>query len=418
MNFFNKRPLLFVFLASLVFSLLFLVFLKDIGPSDHKIPGSDYLVYFEPMANNILQGKGITLNGTLPLNIGPAFPVILAGVFFFSDIFGIDRAFGIVFFNVIATAFTSCILFLLAKNIFNKKIALISAFLWASYPFNLWFLKNPNTEIAFIPLLYLGIFFYVLALKNKSYKFAFWSGVFLALSSSVRIISLFLGLFLAVLLFIFLFKSASFKFKTAIVAIFLLGSFVITVPWALYAEQKSGSFIPVSKLGKKSIVFGFTSILPRGDNKAFGLSDKAKESLEKIRAISNLEGEKKAFYALLGEMANHPLMFLNIFWIRISRVWYATYSMWWEKQILAVQSIYLLTAVLGLFYFFREYKGVFKSVFEKEQIVISILAVAVYFWIMAVLGGSILRYMVPAMGLLMMFSAIALENLWKKWFQL
>ena len=145
-NIYNNRKLLAIsiFFSSILFSIIFLIFFSAIGPSQHgDLPG-DYFNWYEPIANNILQGKGIGLDGKVFRNIPPGFSVILSGIFTLSELVRIDKINLIIVFNVFFIAIASCLLFLIAKEIFNKKIALISSLLWMSYPFNLWFVKQPH----------------------------------------------------------------------------------------------------------------------------------------------------------------------------------------------------------------------------------------------------------------------------------
>ncbi len=232
-NFFNniyskqRFLMVFIFVASILCSLIFLIFLINIGPVEHKVPGTDYIADYEPLANSILQGKGFTVEGKVYPNRPPGFPIYLAGIFILSQLTGIERIDLIIVFNVILTALACCLLFLVAKEIFNKKIALTASLLWASYPFNLWFIKNPNTEVLFIPLLYLAVLFFMLVLKRKNFKFAFFTGITLGLTSLVRLMGLFLPFFLSFLTIFFLWKVESKKRQLFLAIVILSSSLLI-----------------------------------------------------------------------------------------------------------------------------------------------------------------------------------------------
>lgn len=372
------------------------------GPIGHKVPGTDYLVYYGPIADNILQGKGITLEGKVFPGIAPGFPVVLSGIFALSQLIGIDKLDLVVVFNVIFTAIASCFLFLLSSEIFNKKIALIASFLWMSYPFNLWFLKNPNTEVPFILLLYAGIWLYILALKRRNLRLFFWGGLILGLASLTRLIGLFLPFFFALLIFFFL--RDVLKRKQFLLAIALLiGTLTAIIPWGIYTFSTTGSFVSVSNAGIGGVVFGFITLLgPAGDGAVAPMSNDMRASLERIKRAEELSSEDNAFPFLIQEFINNPLTFLELIGLRILRAWYATYKMWWEDKILAVQSLYLITGLGGIICGMRIYK-------DRIRSIILLLSIVFYFWGMTVLVNSILRYMVPAMGLLMIFSAIFLN---------
>jgi len=397
----SKRFLIiFIFLASVLCSLIFLIFLKNVGPHEHRVlSGSDYLVYYKPIANSILQGKGITLRGNYLFAIAPGFPIILSGVFAVSQLTGIDELSLIVVLNIILTAVSSCLLFFIAKEIFNKKIALITSFLWMSYPFNLWFIKNPNTEVPFIPLLFAGILFYILTLKRKKLRFAFLGGLFLGLASTVRLIGLFLPFFLTLLIFFFL-RVALRKKRFLLIVILLIGNLIAISPWAIYSFSKTGSFIPLSSHGPKSMVSGITWL--SRSNHPVVVSDDVGKLIERVRN-GDLTSFSKFFQFFSQELINRPIPVLKLIGLKLIRSWYATSEQWWEGKILAVQLLYIITGFLGLLYGIRAVKD------KIRNLILVLMSIIIYFWGMAFLNVSILRYMVPVMSLVIIFSAIAVN---------
>lgn len=397
---YDKKSFLlaFIFLASIFFSLIYLSFFKNIGPSGHGVPGNDYLTAYEPMANNILQGKGITVDGVFPTHFAVGFPVILSGIFALSQLTGIEKLDLIVVFNVILTALASCFLFFIAKEIFNKKIALISSFLWLSYPFNLWFIKNPNTEVPFIPLLYIGILFYILTLKERSMKFSFFTGLFLGLASAVRIIGLFLPLFLALLIFFFL-RSCPKKIKVLLAVIILIGNLLAIAPWAIYSISKTGDFLNLSNLLPRAMTAGITWL--SGSPEKTVISNDEWELVERVKT-EDLSSFDKFFLFFGQELVNKPIPLLKLIGLKVVRSWYATSSAWYEKETLMVQLIYLLPGLFGLIYLIKTNK-------KKILTVFPFLAIVFYFWGMAFFNVSIMRYMIPAMGLIVIFLAITVN---------
>lgn len=407
----SKRGLVvLVFSASILFSLVFLVFFSNIGPAEHKDPGTDYFVRYEPMAENILQGKGITIDGGVYPEYAPGFPVFLAGVFLISKIIGIARLDLVVVLNVILTAFSSCFLFLIAKEIFSKKIALISAFLWMTYPFNLWFIKNPNTETLFIPLFYLGIFFYILAVKRKKMTPIFWGGVFLSLATLVRLTTLFLPLLFLIMIFLFLRKESK-KTQILMTLVLLAGLFIAIFPWAMYSFLHTGSFVPVSTMGSRGAAVSFKLLL-ESEKQGYGisLSDDMRLILEKIKTAGEAVPEQNVYPILIKEFTNNPFAFIKIIILIAARSWYATTKMWWEDKILLVQGIYLISAFSGMLYWIKSRKSEILNL-------IFLLGIIVYFWGMNALSASILRYMVPVMGLIMIFLAVVVNAIIEKLFK-
>ncbi|MFH1462559.1 MAG: glycosyltransferase family 39 protein [bacterium] len=395
----NKRLLLaFIFFASFIVSLIFLVLLGNIGPSQHNIPGTDYLSFYEPVASNILQGDGITLKGEVGLRYPPGYPVILAAIFGLSALLGIGKLSLVIVFNIVVTAGAACFLFLIAQSIFNKRIALTAVFLWLSYPLNLWFIKNPNTEVPFIFLLYLGIWLFILSIKKRHFGFIFLAGVIFGFSALIRPIGLLLPLLPA--LFIFFGLKESSKGKQFLLAvILLLGVLTAILPWEGYVSAKTNQVIPLSTSGPTAIVDGLTFAVKEG-----GGGDQAKVPSDVKALMKRVNREDfsswgGAFQFIGQELINRPVAFLKLVGLKLTRAWYATSQMWWEGKILIVQLIYLIPGFLGIIYALRKYK-------DKVHNIIFLLGIIFYFWFMTVLALSILRYMIPAMGLMIIFSAV------------
>jgi len=401
----KKLLVVLIFFLSLFFFLFFLFFLKNIGPQEHRVPGTDYFTYYEPIANNILQGKGFVLEDKSLSGIGFVFPYFLAGVLFLSNVSGIDKFFLIMFFNVLITAFSVCFLFLSVEKIFNKKIALLSSFLWMSYPFNLWFLKNPNTEPLFILFFFLSILFFVFALKKKKMVLFFFSGLFSALSLATRLISLFLPIIFIFFIFLFL-KPVNIKTKFLFCLVFAAGFFVIILPWIFYISPGDTAFVTLSERGPNIIVSGISWLAEPGKREI--LSEDVKIFIDRMNS-QNLDTLAKTAKFFIRETLQRPIPVIKIIWLKLSRSWYGTSSRWKEEPlVLAIQLFYIISAIFG-------FKIIFKEKKEKIFWAIFLLTIIFYFWLMTFLVVSIMRYMVPIMGLVMIFSAIAFNKLFKKY---
>lgn len=404
----NKRSLLiFIFLISFLGSLIFLFFFRYVGPPQHRVPGSDYLFYYEPVANSILQGKGIPVKEDFAIRYPPGYPIILSGIFGLSSLLGINRLGLVVIFNVIMTAVVSCLLFLITESIFSKRIALITSLLWLSYPFNLWFIKNPNTEVPFILLLYLGIWLYIFALKKRHFGFIFLVGIILGFASLIRPISLFLPLLLALLIFLQL-KGGPKRIKFWLVIILLMGYLIMILPWEGYVLSETGRLLPLSTGGPPSVAGGLIFALrPGAGGDQATVSSDVMALMERAEA-ENLTTGAKIFHFFIQEMINRPISFLKLIKLKLIRSWYATSQMWWEGKILAAQILYLLTGLIGIISGIKIFK-------DKIGDIFFLLSIVFYFWAMTVFGLSILRYMVPVMGFIIIFSAITINTIMVKW---
>lgn len=410
----NKKLLLvFIFLLSFLVCLFFLFFLKNIGPEQHNVPGRDYLDYYAPIAERIMKGEGFPVKEKIGISnehIGtfypPGYPVILTILFSFSDLLNIERIKLIVIFNIFLTVIATCFLFFLVKCIFNKKIALISSLLWMSYPFNLWLIKNPNTEVPFIFFLFFAFWIYILGVKKSSFKFFFLAGFLLGLASLVRAISAFLIIPLAILLFFSVKNSLK---KRAFLSLILLVAFILTVlPWILYVYFNIGEVIPIAEGGPRSVHYGLILMVDLPEEGKLILSDDVINLINRSRDKKIEDSVFNAVKFFSEELKNDPITVFKLVGTKIIRSWYATSVSWWEKEILLIQLLYLIPAIAGIVVWLKKLK-------EKRTYLIFLLTIVFYFWVLTIIAHSILRYMVPVMGIVMIFVSITfwylLDNL-------
>ena len=130
----------------------------------------DYLHFYAPVARQLLEGRGlVTSNGSVALDYPPGFPSILSGPFRFAQWTGTSDAVWLQGFTLGALGLRSRPdLYWLAQGMFGNRRAVLTATLWITCPFQLWVLKQPNSEIAFLPLLYGAFVAYVWLLKRDS----------------------------------------------------------------------------------------------------------------------------------------------------------------------------------------------------------------------------------------------------------
>lgn len=409
MDFNKKQILIIIFLASIVFSCAFLLFFRKIGPEGHMIPGTDYLNCYAPAAENILKGNLVLQKeGYVRCAIG--YPLTILPAFLISAITGIDRVILIIFFNVLITGLSACLLYLITEILFNEKIALLASFLWLSYPLNLWFIKNPHTEVPFIFFMFLSLWIFFLALKNlpdsrqvKNSWLFLLSGIILGFSVLVRPIAVFLIIFLLFAVFILISKGK----KIISAGSLLLGFLLIVLPWILIASFAAGNFILISSIGSGTFVDGMRFGLKTGaGGDMVAVSDNIKEIMQAAQD-QKITGEIGVLKFMFSEFQKNPLAVFELFIIKMARSWYATSELWLEKYIALMQIPYLITAIIGLYFILKKYK-------EKIIFVIPLLLVIFYFWIITTIELSIARYTIPVMGFVIIFSALTLDKIFEK----
>jgi hypothetical protein len=101
--------------------------------------------------------------------------------------------------------------------------------------------------------------------------------------------------------------------------------------------------------------------------------------------------------ALTEQARQHPAAVAKLFLLKAARSWYATDTQRREGYLMLIQAIYLLPVMVGV--------GVaWRMGGNARLLVLFVVPLTVYFWAMTIVVLSIVRYMVPAMGLLFLLT--------------
>ena len=110
------------------------------------------------VARSIFLGQGFS-SPFLPVTgptalVPPIYPYILAAIFRVLGLYSTKSAFAILAFNSLCSSLTCIPIFLLVRNALNVRIARISAFAWAIYPFAIYFSAGRVWDYALTSLLF------------------------------------------------------------------------------------------------------------------------------------------------------------------------------------------------------------------------------------------------------------------------
>ena len=406
----KKLCLLMIFLFSIITQTIFLCILIQ---TTHQInQSSDYTKFYEPVAENILNGRGIVeRGGNLAIRRPPGYPIILSTIFGLADFLGLDRVTLIIVFNIITTAVCCIIIFLIAESIFNRRIALMASLIWITYPFNLWIIKQPNSEVPFLLFLYLGFLGFLLFIKKRYSIFTLISGILFGISALIRPTSVLIGFLCAVVL---LFYTEFPKMKRIYSAILLICGFLFTIlPWEIKILSSIGHLIFISAGGPPSIRDGLTfAVTPGEGGDQINVPEDVMALMKRIRANrTELRTTANILKFLQQEIRDNPWPVLKLLGLKVCRSWYGTDEMWYEKYTRIIQIFYITLGFIGIILCIRIYK-------ERLRFICLLLIMIVYFWGMTTLVLSILRYMIPAMGFIIIFSAITADYLLIRWRQM
>ncbi len=387
----NQKRFL-VILISLTFSTLFYFLL----PTSYKVNEStDYDFFYEPVANDIVNGKSLSDNSirnNFRYPIG--FPLILSMVFKISDLFYINRDFGVTIFSIFCFCFSSLIIFELYKLYLGSNLAIISSLIFITYPIVLWTIKQPNSETPFIPFLFLSIFLlFKIDEKNKLYYCIL--GFLLGCTMLIRPIGIFLP-FVFSLIILYKFGLSNLKKSLISVAILLFSTLITVAPWEYYIYKNHNKIVLLSSGGTPSIVDGltFNSNLKNYRQK-LELSPDVQNVIDTFyKTINNDSQLRDIKEVVFNELINNPIAVIKLYILKLFRSLYATDSHRRENIIILIQLSYFF---LSLFTVNKLFKNNIIGKFE----ILSIVFILLYFLLMSSLVLSILRYTTPIIALIL-----------------
>jgi Dolichyl-phosphate-mannose-protein mannosyltransferase len=390
-----------IFLAAVFLQLVFLALLPKSFSSNNS---RDYVEYYSPAAQNLLDGKGLVMNSGRFLTLYPAgFPLFLAATYRTADVLGTDRLHLITAANVPCMAAGCVLIFCIARKIFGERTGVLSAALWITYVFNLWLIKQPNSEIPFIPLFYGAVFCFVLSILNQETKWAVFSGLLLGWAGMVRPIVLFVPGILGV--FFLLRRGEAPQRRVRLAAVLVAGFVIAVLPWEWEVYRHTGQIVPLSTNGAGSILDGATFTRRPG---AYAVPSGAAELMQRMSGhLRELQTTGRIFHYLAAEFRQDPVPVVELYALKVARTWYGTESGAHEKAVAVLQFGYLLLCGMSVTFAWRRFP-------EHRYFLALFLTLVFYFWGMAVIALSILRYMVPVMAFLLIPLAAAAESILNK----
>jgi len=391
-------PVVVVLLASTLVTIGFWRVLPDRFRVNEQ---SDYFAAYEPLARNILAGRGFARGFENPSTAyPPGYPLILAGIFGASHWLGVSEEVTLSAFAVMCMALVSMFVFLLARMFWGTLPALITSLIWMTYPFALWLTKQPNSELPFIVVLYGGLclFWYALSRRLPAQVY-FLCGLVFGAAMLIRPIAIGVGVVLSVVIW-FSRRELGWRGRWLLIVMLLLGNVVAVSPWEAWVYAKTGNVILLSTNGVNSMRDGLTfAVETKGYRQDSSISPDVVQVMDDIRVHENEITRFGDFRSIIfQEFRSHPVAVIKLLLLKAARSWFATDSQRLERPILLIQLGYLALVAWGTW-------SAWKRGGLNRKFVIGALLLTVYFWGMTFLALSILRYMVPAVGLLFVLIA-------------
>lgn len=363
---------------------------------------TDYLTAYEPVARAIAAGKGITLDGEIATRYPPGFSILLAGAFRAGDVLGIGDESMVWAFRLLCAGLSVLLVYALARLVWSPWLSLLPALGWMTYPFFLWLTKQPNSEVAFIPVLYAALYLFWRPVLRQTRGPRAWalylaSGLLVGAAMLIRPAALGLSVTLGAIVLLFAARGVAWRARLAYGALVVVGSVLAVLPWEAAVYSRTGEIIPLSSGGAMTIHDGLTFLaVPKEYRREVAVP-------EDVAALMWTIHERRRETATTGgvvavvteEAARAPAAFAKLLLIKFARSWYGIDSRVMEMPTLLLQLLYLALILWGSVYAWRQ-GGALRRMNAGNWFIV------LYFWGMTLLVVPLLRYMVPVMGLLML----------------
>ncbi|MEM6793891.1 MAG: glycosyltransferase family 39 protein [Acidobacteriota bacterium] len=380
-----------------------LLFLALLPASVRGNESADFQHFYRPMAERLLDGRGLVdESGRAAVRYPPGFPAFLALGLGAGRTLGIPDSLALRGLAALCVAAIAGLLTALAVRWTDcRRTGLLAGLAWSLYPPFLWLAKQPNSELPFLVLLLAAFLLWTSALEGGGPGRATLAGALLGTAALLRPVALLLAPTFALAGLAWLRpresgRRLSGRRLAALSAAVIAAQALTLLPWEAWVYARNGTLIPVSSGGRLSLLDGLTLGAQPGEP-APDLSPRVLALTRDIEANRRqIQGVSDAARFLLDRAGDDPRPVLELLAKKAARAWFATETTRFESWLLALQAPVLCLALVGLW---RDRR-------RPESWLIA--AFVLYSWAMTVLVLSILRYMVPAMALLMIPLARAL----------
>ena len=363
---------------------------------------TDYALAYEPVARNIVAGRGVTLEGDIATRYPPGFAVLLAGVFRLGDALHVADETMVLAFRLLCVGLAVVLIYGLARLLWSPRAALIPAVAWMTYPFALWLTKQPNSEVPFIPVFFAAMLVFWWALLRerggaRAGAFYLAAGALSGAAMLIRPAALGLSIVMALLVLLFAARATALRTRLLYGALVVLGSILVVLPWEAAVYARTSAIIPLSSGGPATIYDGLTFLaVPKDYRREVAIPEDVADlmwAIHERRAEATTTGG--VFTVLADEARVAPAAFIKLMLIKLARSWYGIDSRVMERPTLLIQIVYLLLATWGTLYCVRQ-GGAARRLIGGNWLIVF------YFWAMTFTVIPLLRYMTPVMGLLML----------------
>lgn len=395
-----RRDILLLFVGQLLVLAAFrLVLPGDLAANE----STDFTLFYRPVAEHLADGDGLEVVAGVPaLRYPPGYPVLLAAAFTVGDALGVAREDVLTPLTLVLTAVAGVLLHLVARRVFGRRTAWVTSVLWIAYPLTLWTAKQPNSEVPFMVVLYAAVLVFlpvVVGGAATSRRLAA-AGALLGAGAVIRPAGLVLLPALALVAWL---RLAGPRTRRALLCVALVAGFLVPVTLASAWMSSIGEApVLLSDSPDLNVIDGLSlAVGSREEAEDLPMPGSMRELVLDAWSREDELGREGTLGPYLRQVAReHPAAMAELVVYKAARSWYGTESFRYEGAILALQLVFLGFVVAGGVTAFRRGSG-------SRWYVVLAAALTLVSWFSAIAALSIVRYLVPALGLLVPLAAVA-----------
>ncbi|NOZ63497.1 MAG: glycosyltransferase family 39 protein [Caldiserica bacterium] len=384
----QNKLLVLLFLLSFLPRLIFILTLTTpLLPDEHT-----YL----QMAETIKAGKGLAYP-QVTASMPPVYPYFVTLTTFLP----INPLFALRFFQSILAGILSILIFILGKEIFNKRTGILSSLIYSFYPVLIFFTGLVLSETLYTFLTFLFILSLYFLYKHPSWKWMVTSGIIGALSALTRPSTVSLIPFVYLLSIIYVFKKRQ-SITPLLCSLLLL--VIAYSPWVIRNWIVFHHFIPTTTDGGWVLYSGNNPMNKSGGG-IEGIDVKFPEEAKKLNEI---ERDKYFKQKAMEFIKSHPKQFILLSFKKFSRLWRlypAPTSGYTQTKFILIMllsyGVLLPFAIAGFFLSLRQFPQTF----------LLLLPLIIFTLTHMVFIGSI-RYRVPLLPYFIILSAWGLDRMY------
>ncbi len=353
--------------------------------------------YYDDIARNIVAGHGyvITPGDSPNLFRYPGYTYFLA---FLIAVFN-DSYWAVVLVQLTLDVATIGLVYLLAREVFDRHVALLSAIIMALYPFSALYIIRYTTEPLFTFLLAASMLFLTYGLKYDKRRFFLWAGVMFGAAIWCRP-SLFYFLVILPLIVFFISESKKRLMLSGSAVLTSMVAITLLVPWGVRNLEVTGEFNLLGTAGGYSLWIGNFLPFDGRDRDELPAKEKAEFRAHERRIAAgedlfSLSGEKRFLDATTQSWLAEPVASAWLIIRKAFRFWFSIYqpqNRIYAPVLVTTQALLLLGAIFGIIRGLRNQRGQWHLV-----------ALLLYLNMLHALVISTFRYSLPIMPYVIMF---------------